>query len=325
MPRRPNLGLLACIAGTVRLLSSYALHLRRVHPELREGVWRRHYLNNLPEVWRFSRPGWLVTHPQPRDSSGGLANIDVSEHDAAGVHVRTYRRSDTTTPALTLLWIHGGGYVSGVPEYDDIVCAFLARELNAVVVNPDYRLSSIAPYPAALDDCFTTLRWILGSPDYPALLVVSGQSAGAGIAASLVHKAHDTHTGPIAFQLLFEPMLDNATTRSPGRGVLCWGMITNILGWRAYLRDATEPLDYAVPARRADLRGLPPAFIAVGDLDLFYNEDAAYAHRLTQAGVPTRFYTMKGTYHGTLIRCLHTSAMQTMWAEALAAVRQAVG
>ena len=120
-------------------------------------------------------------------------------------------------------------------------------------------------------------------------------------------------------------MLDNATTRSPGRGVLCWGMITNILGWRAYLRDATEPLDYAVPARRADLHGLPPAFIAVGDLDLFYNEDAAYARRLTQAGVPTRFYTMKGTYHGTLICCLHTSAMQTMWAEALAAVRQAVG
>ena len=145
MPRRPNLGLLACIAGTVGLLSSYALHLRRVHPELREGVWRRHYLNNLPEVWRFSRPGWLVTHPQPRDSSGGLANVDVSEHDAAGVRVRTYQRSDTTTPALTLLWIHGGGYVSGVPEYDDIVCAFLARELNAVVVNPDYRLSSIAP------------------------------------------------------------------------------------------------------------------------------------------------------------------------------------
>ena len=85
------------------------------------------------------------------------------------------------------------------------------------------------------------------------------------------------------------------------------------------------PLDYAVPARRADLRGLPPAFIAVGDLDLFYNEDAAYARRLTQAGVPTRFYTMKGTYHGTLICCLHTSAMQKMWAEALAAVRQAVG
>ena len=120
-------------------------------------------------------------------------------------------------------------------------------------------------------------------------------------------------------------MLDNATTRSTGRGVLCWGMITNILGWRAYLRGATKPLDYAVPARRADLRGLPPAFIAVGDLDLFYNEDAAYAHRLTQAEVPTRFYTMKGTYHGTLIRCLHTSAMQTMWAEALAAVRQEVG
>ena len=164
-----------------------------------------------------------------------------------------------------------------------------------MVVNPDYRLSSIAPYPAALDDCFTTLRWILDSPDYPSLLVVSGQSAGAGIAASLVHKAHDTHTGPIAFQLLFEPMLDNATTRSTGRGVLCWGMITNILGWRAYLRGATKPLDYAVPARRADLRGLPPAFIAVG------------------------------TYHGTLIRCLHTSAMQTMWAEALAAVRQEVG
>ena len=120
-----------------------------MHPELREGVWRRHYLNNLPEVWRLSRPGWLATHPQPRDSSGGLANVDVSQHDAEGLHVRTYRRSDTTTPALTLLWIHGGGYVSGVPEYDDIVCAFLARELNAVVVNPDYRLSSIAPYPAA--------------------------------------------------------------------------------------------------------------------------------------------------------------------------------
>ncbi len=96
MPRRrPNLRLLACIAGAAGLLSSYVLHIRRVNPELREGVWRRHYLKNLPEVWRFSRPGWLATYPQPRDSSGGLANVDVSEHDAAGC---TYALTDAAIP-----------------------------------------------------------------------------------------------------------------------------------------------------------------------------------------------------------------------------------
>jgi acetyl esterase/lipase len=80
-----------------------------------------------------------------------------------------------------------------------------------------------------------------------------------------------------------------------------WNARVNLLGWKAYLGqepggEGVSP--YAAAARAAKLTGLPPAFIPVGDLDLFLDENVEYAQRLARAGVPTELHVYAGAFHG---------------------------
>lgn len=106
----------------------------------------------------------------------------------------------------------------------------------------------------------------------------------------------------MARQVLVYPMLDNRTGRAdePGRGRLGWSPASNRYAWRSYLADVSvqNPPRYAVASRRADLTGLPPAWIGVGNLDLFLAEDRDYAERLRAAGVPCELDVVPGMYHG---------------------------
>mgnify|MGYP000754732255 CR=1 FL=1 len=117
--------------------------------------------------------------------------------------------------------------------------------------------------------------------------------------AALALLARDRGRIPLAAQLLVYPMLDDRTVGraeldNPGHRL--WNQASNRFGWQAYLRDA-DP-DVAVPARRTDLAGLPPAWVGVGTLDLFHDEDLAYAERLRAAGVPCEVEVVDGAFHG---------------------------
>ena len=133
---------------------------------------------------------------------------------------------------------------------------------------------------------------------------MGGQSAGGGLAASLAQRLRDeAGVQPLA-QWLFSPMLDDRTAARRELDALqqgVWDNRRNRAGWRAYL--GTEPgaahvPAYAVPARRPDLRGLPPTWIGVGDTELFFDEDQAYASRLLAAGVACTLVVIPGAYHG---------------------------
>jgi acetyl esterase/lipase len=206
-----------------------------------------------------------------------------------------------------LLWIHGGGYVTGAAAMDHALCARIASELGILVVSVEYRLAPEHPFPAALDDCVAVLRWLHGEAGPlgvdPGRIAGGGASAGGGLAAATVQRAHDEGV-PVAFQLLVYPMLDDRTTLSENRedrGRLVWTPASNRFGWASYLGHApgeAETRPFAVPGRRTDLSGLPPAWIGVGDLDLFFEEDAEYVRRLEAAGVPVTFVAEPGMYHG---------------------------
>ncbi len=203
-----------------------------------------------------------------------------------------------TGPAL--LWIHGGGYVIGSAAQDDQLCRRFASELGATVASVDYRLAPENPYPVPLEDCYTALAWLVGLPSVdPARVAIGGASAGGGLAAALALLARDRGEIPLAAQLLVYPMLDDRTVDrddldNPGHRL--WNQSSNKFGWACYLADA-DP-DVAVPARREDLSGLPPAWMGVGTLDLFHDEDLAYAERLRAAGVPCQVEVVSGAFHG---------------------------
>jgi triacylglycerol lipase len=136
-------------------------------------------------------------------------------------------------------------------------------------------------------------------------IAVGGQSAGGGHAAALVLSARDRSAIPICFQLLDSPMLDDRTGSTgdphPVCGEFVWTAGHNFIGWHALL--GMEPGSgnvpaVLVPARAPDLSRLPPTFIVVGSLDLFFEENLEYARRLVRAGVPTELHVIPGAFHG---------------------------
>ena len=249
----------------------------------------------------------------PRAVAPGIENRTETVPPAHGrppVRVEVYRRAGTTGPLPALLWIHGGGYVMGAVVNDDQWCSRIADELDVLVVSTDYRKAPEHRFPAALDDCFASLTWLVEHADElgvdPARVMIGGNSAGGGLAAALAQRAHDEGV-PVTFQLLVYPMLDDRTVpRSEAlkKWALVWNPPANRYGWASYLGaepGVGEPPRYAVPARRDDLSGLPPAWIGVGSVDLFHDEDVEYARRLVEAGVECTLYVAPGMPHGTNI------------------------
>jgi acetyl esterase/lipase len=177
----------------------------------------------------------------------------------------------------------------------------MATSLGAVVAAVDYRLAPESPYPAALDDCYAALEWLVANPGIDSRrIVVAGVSAGGGLAAALTLRCVDTGLVNLAGQVLQYPMLDDRTALK-STYVLGWTANDNRFGWRAYLAsdpgvDAVD--DYAAAARRRDLVGLPPTWVGVGTADLFHDEDVDFATRLKEAGVPTQLEVIRGAFHG---------------------------
>ncbi|WP_229727699.1 alpha/beta hydrolase [Mycetocola zhadangensis] len=236
-----------------------------------------------------------------------VADVTVRWVRFGGLRLRIYEpRRSSGRPAV--LWIHGGGLVIGSPKQDDRLCLSTVAALGIPVVSVEYRLAPESPFPAALHDALTTWRWIHDNADAlgidPARVVVAGESAGGSIAASLVHKLHDDGGIQPAAQWLFAPMLDDRTAARRELDATdhpVWNNKANRFGWRSYLNQepgaATVP-PYSVPSRRSDLSNLPPTWLCAGDIELFYDEIAAYAERLRAAGVAVEFETVVGGAHG---------------------------
>jgi triacylglycerol lipase len=218
------------------------------------------------------------------------------------------KNAAATRPAY--LHIHGGGYVIGNPEINDGSNRTIAAELDCVVVSVDYRLAPETRFPGALEDCYAALTWLHAKAEQLGVdrsrIAIGGESAGGGHAAALAILVRSRGSpARICFQLLDSPMLDDRTGSGsdphPYCGEFVWTAVSNRFGWQSLLGmepgTAAVPPE-AVPARVEDLTALPPAFILVGALDLFLEENLEYARRLIRAGVSTELHVIPGAFHG---------------------------
>ncbi len=227
---------------------------------------------------------------------------------APEVAVRIYRPEGQVGPLPALLWIHGGGYVLGSIEYDDPICSRLAAEAECVTVAVEYRLAPENPFPAALEDCYAVLKWMAADADELGIdrfrIAIGGASAGGGLSAALALLTRDRAEVDVVFQLLVYPMLDDCSVAAAGETLpdaVFWTRDNNLVAWRSYLgrEPGEEGISYYASACRApDLRGLPPAYVTVGDQDLFAGEDIDYARRLIGVGVPAELHVYPGGCHG---------------------------
>jgi len=219
--------------------------------------------------------------------------------------VRLHGLISGAAPRPAMLWIHGGGFVIGSAAQDDALCAHVADELGVTVAAVDYRLAPAHRFPVPLEDCYRALVWLADQPTVDeARIAIGGASAGGGLAASLAMLARDRGEVQPAFQLLSYPMLDDRTATRVDideRDFRLWNNKSNHLAWEAYTGAAPGSASIptlAAPGRSSDLAGLPPAWIGVGALDLFLEEDQSYARRLADAGVPCELYVVDGAFHG---------------------------
>jgi acetyl esterase/lipase len=241
----------------------------------------------------------------------GVTSEDQLVPSAGGdpaVRVRVYRPNAQANKLPALYWIHGGGYVMGDIEQDDRLMRQLVRRIGCVAVSVDYRVAPENPFPAPVEDCYAGLKWLFRHADElrvePSRIAIAGASGGGGLAAGLALLARDRGEVRIAFQMLIYPMIDDRNVTPSSHAITdprMWNRESNRLAWKAYLGREGGGVDvspYAAAARAGSLANLPPAYIPVGALDLFVDENIEYAQRLIQAGVPTELHVYPGAFHG---------------------------
>ena len=257
--------------------------------------------------------------------------VEVTDHPLpGGAALRVYRPHRPLAPAA-VLDVHGGGFVVGDVESDHVRNVDLARDLGVVVASVGYRLAPETRYPGPLDDVRAGLTWLLDHAAAlgvdPARVALRGESAGGGLVAGLTLLLRDTGGPRPTFQYLGTPALDDrlaTPSMRAGADAPVWNRANAAASWAAYLGpDPGEVPPYAAPARATDLSGLPPAYVAVMQVDPLRDEGVAYALALAAAGVPVELHLFPGTFHGSaLVEGAAVSRRQR--AEELAVLRRAL-
>lgn len=252
----------------------------------------------------------MAKYPRVANTSGVAIEDRMipGPQGAPKVRVRIYRPEAGAKGLPGLCYMHGGGYIVGTPEAEDDPVCHIVREVGCIAVSVDYRLAPEHKAPAAVEDCYAALRWMyanaaaLGVDDKR--IATGGRSAGGGLAAGLALMARDRAEVSPVFQMLIYPMIDDRTAAAPGAAISdprVWNHGHNGRAWAHYLSTTpggpqTSP--YAAACRARDLGGLPPAYIAIGEAEVFLQENIAYAQRLKEAGVSTELHVFPGAFHG---------------------------
>jgi acetyl esterase/lipase len=254
--------------------------------------------------------------------------IPGSEGDP-DLEISIFRKPDHVAGSPGIYQIHGGGMISGDRFAGMGVLLDWLEQLDAVVVSVEYRLAPENPDPAPVNDCYAGLGWMAEHADElgfdASRLMITGQSAGGGLAAGVTLMARDLGTPALAASMLIYPMIDdhNDTVSSHQfDGIGVWPKSSNEIGWNALLgerRGRDDVSVYAVPARAHDLSNLPPTYMDVGSAEVFRDEDVAYASRIWAAGGTCELHVWSGAFHGSDLFMAQSTqstlrnALRTQW------------
>ncbi|MFY9314333.1 MAG: alpha/beta hydrolase [Burkholderiales bacterium] len=269
----------------------------------------------------------LLMAPGPAGSSGGPS--------LGPVPVRAYRPKgagrDQILPAL--LYIHGGGWVIGDLDTHDVVCRTLCNGARCAVFSVEYRKAPEAPFPAAVEDCFSALSFVSSNSKSFNInakqIAVGGDSAGGNLATVISLMARDAGGPAIAFQLLIYPGADqrmaHASVKRNGEGYLLTEKVMHYFRGH-YLPCREDWLDWrASPLLAGSLKGLPPAYVLTAGFDPLVDEGKEYAERMQKEGVPVEYRNYPDMVHGfiTMGRVLDTA--NAALADCAAALKRAWG
>lgn len=234
--------------------------------------------------------------------------ITITSEDGHELKILVYRpESVSVGPATGVLWIHGGGYITGMALMAGMMGMgpILVKNHGCVIISPEYRLGKRGQYPNALNDCYAALKYIVSHSKELGIrndqIFVGGESAGGGLCAALSMLARDKGEINIAFQMPLYPMIDDRDTESSrDNHNKVWNTRLNHFGWKKYLGDlyGTDDVSpYAAPARQTDYSSLPPAYTFVCTAEPFYCETLTFVENLRKSGVETGYDVYEGLFH----------------------------
>lgn len=279
-------------------------------------------------------------------AAGNVRVAEVTDTDVAGVPVRIYLDKPSSPsagpPRPTLIYLHGGGWVTGSLDSHDAACRSLCAGGGVTVVAVDYRLAPEHPFPAALEDAtavFTALQDgapVAGTTVDTDRLVISGDSAGGNLAASCCLWLREHGRAQPALQQLFVPVTDlssrTASYEEFGRAGLYLTAAQmdwyehHYLGRSSDLTVAEDPTNPLIsPLLEPDLAGLAPAYVAVAGFDPLRDEGEAYARRLESAGVTVTLRRHRGLVHPFVNSVALWSGAQRAMADATTHMRTTLG
>lgn len=279
----------------------------------------------LPAMAALAKPAVHDVETRRERSAVGLAlltsritpakDVEQTVHQveaADGVKIAVHQfanKASAAAPTPAILHCHGGGMILGSVETFQIALAAQVERIGAPLFSVEYRLAPDHKDTGLVDDCYAALVWLSQNAKQfnvdPARIAIMGESAGGGIAAGVALMARDKNLQPpLAKQILVYPMLDdrNLVADEAIAPFAFWDNDDNITGWTALLGDKAGKPDadvspYAAPTRAKSLAGLPPTYIDVGGLDIFRDEDMAYAARLIAENIPVEFHLYPGVPH----------------------------
>ncbi|MBQ9037511.1 MAG: alpha/beta hydrolase [Erysipelotrichaceae bacterium] len=229
-------------------------------------------------------------------------NVKVQKLSVGGIPTLVLKPAKIKEIPVVVLWIHGGGYITGMKEMVYMSRAMdLVKNHGVTVLSPDYTLAWVKPYPAAVNDCYAVLDYVAKHRDEfnAGKIMVGGESAGGGLAIAVCMMARDRGIH-VDYQIPLYPMISNLDTASSkdNHGKI-WNTRRNHFGWRLYLRkDAKNNVSpYAAPAQQTNYAGLPPCYSFVGNGEPFYQETLDYVTALKEAGIEAQVDVYPSDYH----------------------------
>lgn len=250
----------------------------------------------------------MMEQPSPFAPGDEVASRELISIPSTGGarEAAVYTPFNCKAPAPVLLFFHGGGFVAGKLEQHDNICRMLAAGSGAVVISTDYRLAPEHPFPAAYEDAWSALQWVLREGGAHGLdtmrIAVGGDSAGGNLAAGLAQRAAGAGIA-LAHQVLLYPVMQmDAETASYEKNADGYFLTRPMMQWfkRMYLG---QHINTAADPRISPLNGyisshLAPATVVAAGYDPLHDEAVAYATRLKAAGAACELIDCAGQIHG---------------------------
>lgn len=261
-------------------------------------------------------------------------NVEITEHVAPGpagdINVRLYSPTRVAAPRPALIYIHGGGMIMGSIEGEHATAQMMCDELGMTIASVDYRKAPESPHPAATEDCYAAAKWVFAQATELGIdrnvIGIYGASAGGGLTLSVALKARDESGPDFKFMVPIYPMIDPRNESHSSHlvnDVGIWDRAGSIEAWSWYL-NGQKPDQHSAPALAVNFRGLPPAYIDVGEMDMFRDENLDLVKKLGEADVRVEFHLWPGVYHASEIFAPAAAMSQSIMATRLAGIRRLV-